>query len=65
MFKHMSNHISDFDVSQNGFPLSGFLNQRRFKLGNTARNLASQSLQRMPEFDKVGYTGTTSPINET
>lgn len=59
----MSNYISVTDMSQSGFPLSGFLNQRRFKLGNTARNLASQSLQRIPDFDKVGYTKTTSLLN--
>ncbi|XP_045197566.2 probable methyltransferase-like protein 25 [Mercenaria mercenaria] len=41
------------DACLNGFPLSRFLNQKQFKLGNTARNLASQSLHRISDFDKL------------
>lgn len=51
--KHTFHLFTGNDGIESGFPLSRFLKERTFKLGNTARNLASQSIHRISDIDKV------------
>ena len=52
--------ITDTEGHHYGFPKSSYLKDKRVWLGNTARNLAAQSVHRISSFEEVFHEDSIS-----